>query len=231
MIALVCGLGVVAMAVLVFLGIRLFAAPRTDAQAFAQAYTALMESAEYGNDSVPAMSSVATPAPTSAPTEAPTLAPTEAPTEAPAPAPTEAPQQDVFAGGFEMDIEGYLSETWWGSAGSSIDNPDATATAPGYPKVYNLAEGENQYIFHTDTQTVQLLFQETDGSLTDMGEYDYAIDPYGFYLYSFYRTFAIDGVDHEIYSAFFVCDDVLYEVEMMDGCEVSNYIAYTIYGP
>jgi hypothetical protein len=76
-----------------------------------------------------------------------------------------------------------------------------------------------------------MLYQEADGSLTDMGEFDYVIDPYGFYLYSFYREFAIDGVDHEIYSAFFVCDDVLYEVEMVDGYEASNYIAYTIYGP
>ena len=91
--------------------------------------------------------------------------------------------------------------------------------------------GENQYIFREDTQTVQMLYQEANGTVTDYGEYDYTLDPTGFYLYAFNRTFSIDGIDHELYSAFFVCDDVLYEVEMMDGYEVSNYIAYTIYGP
>ncbi len=138
----------------------------------------------------------------------------------------------VFANdGFEMDVEAYLAETWWGSDGTSLDNPDAAAVASGYPKTYLPGLGEIQYIFYAEDQTVQMLTEDADGVLTDMGMVFYDVDPYGFYLYAFYRTVEIDGVSHELYSKFFVCDDILYEVEMMDGSEVSNYIPYIIYGP
>lgn len=257
MIVLICVLGTVAAAALVFLGIKLFAPPQTDSQAFAQAYSSLLESAAFGNSSagaaqspIPAASvppatsatptiapaatptAAPTPAPTAAPAPDPTAAPTPGPTTAPTAAPTQKPQDaaDVFANGFVMDVESYLDNTWWASAGKSIDNPDAAAVAAGYPKDYQLRYAENQYIFYSDTQTVQMLYQDENGNVTDKGEFEYTIDPFGFYIYSFFRTFAIDGVDHEICSAFFVCDDVLYEVEMMDGYAVSNYIAYDPYG-
>ena len=50
MIVLISLLGIVAVVVLVFLGMKLFAGPSPNAQAFAQAYASLMESATYGND-------------------------------------------------------------------------------------------------------------------------------------------------------------------------------------
>ena len=137
----------------------------------------------------------------------------------------------VFADGFEMDIEASVAETWWASTGTWVDNPDALPAAPGYPKVYEIAQGEIQYIFDTEAMTVQMLTQDADGAVTDYGPSNYVIDPYGFYLYAFDRIQNIEGTDYSIKSAFFVCDSVLYEVEMVDGTEASNYIAYNIYGP
>ncbi len=227
-IVMICLLGVIAAAALIFLGIKLFASSNANTQAFAQAYESLMQPATYGNPAVVQSSPVLSEPPETASTSTPTPVPTVSAT---APIQNAQDADTVFANGFVIDVADYLADTWWASAGISIDNPDAATIATGYPKVYNLDFGENQYIFHEDTQTVQMLCQEANGEVTDYGEYDYTLDPMGFYLYSFNRTLAIDGIDHEIYSAFFVCDNVLYEVEMMDGYEVSNYIAYSIYGP
>lgn len=137
----------------------------------------------------------------------------------------------VFANGFEIDIEAYIAETWWVSSGTWISNPDALPAAPGYPKVYNIGSDEIQYIFDSDALTVQMVTQDEDGVVTEHGIFDYKIDPYGFYLYAFGRTETIEGADYYIQSKFFVCDGVLFEVEIIDGIEVSNYIAYHIYGP
>lgn len=165
----------------------------------------------------------------------PPAEPTPVPTPQQTPQPTEASaglNPDVlFANGFVMDIETYLSETWWASNGNWVHNPNAAALAPGYPKTYEIKQGELQYIFDTSAMTVQMLMQDDDGTVTDKGIFDYEVDPHGFYIHAFYRVQEIDGIEHNLYSKFFVCDDVLFEVEMMDDSEVSNYIAYSIYGP
>ncbi len=138
---------------------------------------------------------------------------------------------DVFANGFETDIESFLADTWWASAGTSVDNPAAAAAAPGYPSDYDIRAGKLQYIFDTDAMTVQVLMQDENGTVTDEGIFDYELDPYGFILYAFRRVVDIEGADYVIQSKFFVCDGVLYEVEMVDGAEASNYVAYSIYAP
>ncbi len=135
----------------------------------------------------------------------------------------------VFANGFEMDIEAHLDQMWWGSTGTWVDNPAASAAAPGYPKTYNLRPGEVQYVFDADTMTVQYMYMDENGAVTDKGPTPYELDPYGFFLYAYQHTQNIAGTDYELQSMFFVCDGVLYEVEMIDGTEVSNYIAYELY--
>lgn len=167
------------------------------------------------------------------------LSPPSEPTPAVTPQPTPEPKEAnagldpdvVFANGFVMDIEAYLTETWWTSNGNWVSNPSAEALETGYPKTNEIKQGELQYIFDTSAMTVQMLVQNADGTVTDKGVCDYQVDPQGFYIYAFHRVQDIDGLEHNLHSKFFVCDDVLYEVEMMDDSEVSNYIAYSIYGP
>lgn len=167
------------------------------------------------------------------------LSPPSEPTPAVTPQPTPEPPEAnagldpdvVFANGFVMDIEAYLTETWWTSNGNWVSNSSAEDFATGYPKTYEIKQGELQYIFDTSAMTVQMLVQNADGTVTDKGIYDYQMDPQGFYIYAFHRVQDIDGLELNLYSKFFVCDDVLYEVEMIDDSEVSNYIAYSIYGP
>ena len=234
LIVAVCVLGVLAAAALVFVGIKLFGAPKNNADAFADVYEELIASSDIGSadaEDVPE----ATETPAEMPTEAPAQAPTEAPTEAS----TQAPEQSggsseldaIVAAGFEPDIEGYLDQTWWASTGHEIANSYAQAVASGYPVTYDLEYGEVQYIFDAETQTVTAIYEDADGYLEER-EWDYILDPEGFYLYAFYRTVNIDGIDHEIKSVFFVSEGVLYELEVMDDLdEVSNIIELEIYGP
>ena len=169
-------------------------------------------------------------------TSEPTVAPSPAATAA-APRPTKfistpAPgAKTVFANGFEIDLTQYLAETWWASSGKSLINPDAVAAASGYPRTYNLAEREVQYIFDTDAETITALqFDDKDDLLAEK-EVSYRLDPYGFYIYAFDADAKIGKKTYTVYSKFFVCDDVLYEVQMIGDDEVSNYIAYEPYGP
>lgn len=232
LIIAICTLGVLAAAALVFAGITLFSAPKDEAAGFADVYDDLIASSDIGTS---AESSLGVD-PTQEPAE-PTQAPTQMPTQAPAEAPTQVPDDTndhaeldaILAAGLVPDIESYVDQTWWASSGHEIDNPNAVAVASGYPKVYDLAYGDIQYIFDTDLQIVTAVYEQ-DGAYEEQ-EQDYNLDPAGFFLYSFHRTVAIDGVDHEIYSAFFASGDKLYEVELIDGTEVSNYIELELYGP
>lgn len=163
------------------------------------------------------------------------LVQTPAEVSTPTPSPTQQTStqnsETVFENGLENNIEAYVDETWWASSGTWGSHPNELPTVLGYPKVYDIGANEIQYIFDSDTMTVQMLTQNKDGVVTDHGVFDYKIDPYGFYLYAFGRTETIEGVDYYIQSKFFVCDEILYEVEIVDDIEASNYIAYHIYGP
>lgn len=88
-----------------------------------------------------------------------------------------------------------------------------------------------QYVFHSDTETVTALRFDEDQNPLGETEVEYRIDPYGFYIYAFDNDVNIDGQTYTVYSKFFVCDDMLYEVQMIGDDEVSNYIAYKVCGP
>ncbi len=128
------------------------------------------------------------------------------------------------------DISGYLGNSLWVSNGAWLDNPNAAAAASGYPKQYTPEYGEIQYQFY-ENGIVEISILGENGEVSESTGSDSLMDPYGFYLYAFHRTQMIDGVEHQIYSAFFASGQTLYEVEMLDDQEVSNYIQYVLYEP
>lgn len=210
LISLACVLGLAAVAAVVVMSVKLAGDSDSESPAFAQLHSTLTDSATYGNDRT---------------------ATTQSALESSSTTDVSGDPQDPFAAGLVEDIEGYLAETWWASSGTSIPNPEAVAVATGYPKTYNLRFGQNQYIFDAEAQAIQMIEVDSAGIETDQGDFPYSVAAQGSLLFSFDRTVTIEGTVHHLSSAFFVCEDVLYEVEIMDGQEVSNYIAYEIYGP
>ncbi len=70
-----------------------------------------------------------------------------------------------------------------------------------------------------------------NGDIVNDFEGDYTSDPNGYYIYVQSSTLEVDGVEYQIGSMFFASDGKLYEVEMTDGMEASNYIEYELYQP
>lgn len=122
------------------------------------------------------------------------------------------------------NIEEYLADTHWISTGVEFDNPDAVEMASGYPRTYDFEYGDLQYSFREGNIYLSNDQNETNESV-------YMGDPEGYYIYAFYREQNIDGKQRRLRSMFFVQGEYLYEVEMMDDVEVSNYIQFELYEP
>ncbi len=123
-----------------------------------------------------------------------------------------------------VNIDEYIDGTHWLSTGVELENPNAVAAATGYPRNYDFEHGELQY--HIDEGQITMSMNDAASNQSI-----YMGDPEGVYIYAFDRIERIDDKERQLYSTFFIQGDYMYEVEMMDGEEVSNYIQFERYEP
>ena len=114
-----------------------------------------------------------------------------------------------------IDIEEFICNTAWISTGNEYTDESSTNV-----REYDLAYGdivytvENGIISHSELSS------------------EYIIDPTGEIMYAFHREEELDdGKVHSLYSAFFIEDGLLYEIEFIDDILVSNIIEYERYEP
>lgn len=133
--------------------------------------------------------------------------------------------EDDIQDSLVMNIEEALDNTVWISTGVEYDNDQAVSPVTGYPKNYDLEYGSIIYYFEQGIAT--LYVTDTDETVDS----EYLGDPDGYYVYAFHRDIDLNGNTGMIYSIFFINNGKLYEIEMIDGQQVSNIIEYEPYQP
>ncbi len=137
--------------------------------------------------------------------------------------------EDMVAGldrSFESSAQGKL----WVVSGESVPVAVNGTLPAGYPRTFDITPGTMIYQFDDATDTLLLTTIDENGETT--GSYVKHYDMLNStYATAFKRTQVIDGAEREVMSAYFISDGVLYECELVDGVDASNYIAYANEGP
>ena len=132
---------------------------------------------------------------------------------------------DNLVAGLNRDIETALSGSRWQVNGTSIPTlPDASLPA-GYPRFFDIPAGTMVYAFDTANRTLTLTVYGEDGTVSDVTTQAYT-KINNTYISAFKRTQTLDGAQREVMSVYFISNGVLYECEIVDGIDASNYIAY-----
>ena len=130
--------------------------------------------------------------------------------------------------GLESNIEKIVAGKAWESNGITVDAlPNGGMLPDGYPRIFPGVKGGSVYVFDTIAKTLNLTTYD-NGLMDEEVTKPYTLDPTGKLIISFNRTQNINGTDYALSSKFFVSNGVLYECEVIDGYDASNYLAHTV---
>ncbi|MEX1306988.1 MAG: zinc ribbon domain-containing protein [Eubacteriales bacterium] len=132
---------------------------------------------------------------------------------------------DTLVAGLNRDIESALADSRWQINGESLPALPDAALPSGYPRFFQIPAGTMVYQFDTTNRKLTLTVYNEDGTVSDVTTQTYT-KINDTYISAFSRTQTLDGVQREVMSVYFISDGVLYECEIVDGIDASNYLAY-----